>query len=178
MSDSQEKPWSDNPNAPAILYELYYYEKTWLAGNLLSPIFYGTYEKSRPHDCLFMLTLFIWLFLGIVVFLFFRCVAALFNPDHRRGEPIAWGLVSYTVVMFLLVTVGTVMQLNVQSISYIDNREFPGVKGVLHPGPIGYQGSDHAKMVTVIQDIVFILNNWLADGCLVSPPFAFTHLGV
>ena len=82
--------------------------------------------------------------------------------------------------MFSLVTIGTVMQLNVQSISYIDSREFPGVKGVLHPGPIGYQGSVQAKTITVVQDIVFILNNWLADGCLVGSLFdvAFAHPGV
>ena len=44
--------------------------------------------------------------LGIVVVLFFRCIAALLNSIHRREERIKWGLVTYTMVMFLLVTVG------------------------------------------------------------------------
>ena len=51
--------------------------------------------------------------------LFLKCIAALFNHDHQRGEPIKWGLASYTVVMFLLVTIGTTIRLGIQSISYI-----------------------------------------------------------
>ena len=42
---------------------------------------------------------------GILVVLFLKSMAALGNPVYRRGEPIKWGLVSYAVVVFLVVTV-------------------------------------------------------------------------
>ena len=99
---------------------------------------------------------------------FFQCIAALFNPVYRRGEPIKWGLVSYTVVMFSLVSAGTAMRLSVQSSSYIDNREFPGTESGLLPGPIGYQGLIVPDAINLAQNIIFALNNWLADGLLVS----------
>ena len=177
MSNAHQKPWSDNPNAPVILYGLYIYEKVSLAGNLVSSILYGTCKKIPPHDRLTLPTSSI---LGILIMVFFRSMAALFNPDNRRGEPIKWGLVSYTVVMFSVVTLGTAMQLDVQSISYIDNREFPGAKGMSFPGPLGYQWFILPEAISIIQNILFVLNNWLADGFLVCSLFdtAFTRPGV
>ena len=47
MSDLEEQPWSDNPNAPKIPYYIYRFEKTWFAGVLISSILYGT--PKRPH---------------------------------------------------------------------------------------------------------------------------------
>jgi hypothetical protein len=41
MSDSSEKPWSDNPNAPQIPYLLYFAEKANFAGILIGAILYG-----------------------------------------------------------------------------------------------------------------------------------------
>ena len=118
--------------------------------------------------------------LGIVIVVFFKCIAALFDPVHRRGEPIKWGLVCYTVVMFLLVTIGTAMQLDVQSISYIDNRDFPGLGSAIPPGPVGYElWFIQPNAIVVIQNFLFVLSNWLADGFLVSPLFdvVFDYLG-
>ena len=103
--------------------------------------------------------------IGIVIVLFFHCLTALFNPVNRKREGIKWGLVSYTAVMFILVTMFTAMYLNILSISYIDNREFPGIEGVTPPGPYGYQPS---LAVNITPDFMFLLNNWLADGLLVS----------
>ena len=60
------------------------------------------------------------------------------------------------------------MQLDVQSISYIDNREFPGVEGEMPIGPNGYQGIIEPEPIVYVQDIVFTLNNWLAEGLLVG----------
>ena len=60
------------------------------------------------------------------------------------------------------------MQLDVRSISYIDDRGFPGVEGVLVPGPAGYQSIIVAEAIVVAQNVFFVLNNWLADGFLVS----------
>ena len=103
----------------------------------------------------------------MVTILFFKCIAALFNPVYRRGEHIKWGLVSYTAVMFLAVTVLTAIELDVQSISCIDNREFPGFENVFPPGPVGYQEFTNPKAHDVIKNVMFLLNNFLADGFLV-----------
>ena len=59
------------------------------------------------------------------------------------------------------------MNLNIQSISYIDNREFPG-NDALPPGPLGYQYLIYSKAITIVPNLMFLLNNWLADGLLVS----------
>ena len=175
MSDSQQEPWSNNPNAPKILYRTYFQEKVSFAGNFICSILYGTCKKSTPCPCSFD---FVRLTLGIIIILFFKCMVALFNPDYRRSGPIKWGLVSYTVVMFSLVTVGTAMQLDVLSLSYIDNRQFPGVAGVLLPGPLGYPELISNNAIVVIQNAVFVLSNWLADGFLVSLfDILFTYLG-
>lgn len=95
-------------------------------------------------------------------------MAALFNPVHRRGEPVKWGLVSYTVAMFSIATVVTAMSLNIQSTSYIDNREFSSAEGVPKPGPYGYKASAQAEPTYVVPNLMFFINNWLADGLLVS----------
>ena len=98
----------------------------------------------------------------------FQCMAGLFNNEHRKGERIKWGLVSYTVVTFLIATVGTASILDYLSISYVDNREFPGID-MTPPGPFIYQLFTTPSAVSIIPNITFPLNNWLADGLLVSP---------
>ena len=113
--------------------------------------------------------------------LFFKCIAALVNPVYRRGEPIKWGLVSYTMVMFLVVTVKIAIDLHTQSISYVDNREYPGnMQDGIVPGPMGYQLSVSNGPLPTLSGVTFLLNAWLADGLLVSSLLdaAFTHLGV
>ena len=105
--------------------------------------------------------------LGIVIVLFFQCMAALFNPAHRRGEGIKWGLVSYTAITFSSVTLVTAMNLNILSVSYIDNREFPG-DGTAPPGPFGYQLVMEPKALTIIPNLLFVFNDLLADSLLVS----------
>ena len=114
---------------------------------------------------------FVRIFPGMLVVLFFKCMTALINPVYRRGERIKWGLVSYTVVMFILATVLTAMNLHILSISFIDNREFsPSIKG-LHIGPYGYFEVIYYKAINVVPNAAFCLNNWLADGLLVSSLF-------
>lgn len=100
--------------------------------------------------------------------LFFKCMTALLNPTHRRGERINWGLVSYTVATFSFVTVLTAANFRLLSICNIDNREFPGVKGVAPPGPYGYQLFISPEALSVIPSVMLTLGNWLADGLLVS----------
>lgn len=105
--------------------------------------------------------------LGVVIVLFFQCMGALFSPVNR-AKGIKWGLVVHSAAMFLFVTVYTATGLDLQSISYINNREFPGIDGVLSPGPLGYQFLIYSNVINVIPTLMFQFNNWLADGLLVS----------
>ena len=166
MSDTHERPWSDSPNAPKIPYDLYFREKANFAGYLIGAILYGT--PRLPYRCVrpSVLTRFV---LGALIALFFRCMVALLNPIHPKEKTIKWGLVSYTVAMFSVATVQTAMYLNRISLSYIDNREFPGLgNGWLYPGPAGYQFFMSSEALAVVPNFMFALNNWLADGFLVS----------
>lgn len=96
-------------------------------------------------------------------------MSALFDPVNRTTGGTRWGLVSYTVAMFSFVTVYTAINLDILSVSYIDNREFPaGVDGVLPPGPFGYQALIYSRAMDTISNVMFLLNNWLADGLLVG----------
>lgn len=105
--------------------------------------------------------------LGIVVILFFQCMSALLNPaDRTKG--IRWLLVAHTVTMFLFATISTAMDLDLQSTSNSDNREFPGADE-LPPGPFGYNLLLFSNALNVIPHVMFLLNNLLADGLLVSP---------
>jgi len=49
MSESQEPPWSNNPNAPKIPYSLYLEEKADFAGMLIASVLYGTYDIFHAH---------------------------------------------------------------------------------------------------------------------------------
>ena len=175
MSDSQQKPWSNNPSAPKIPYVLYFQEKANLAGMLIGSILYGTRDTPNyTTTCLAHYACSVYL--GMIVVLFFQCMAALLNPAYRRGERTKWWLVFYTAVIFLSVTTLNAMQLNIQSISYVDNREFPGVEGVLLPGPLGYMSFIFSDAITIVPDFLFLFNGWLVDGLMVSSSFdtAFT----
>ena len=102
-------------------------------------------------------------------------MATLLSPVDRRRGGIKWGHVSYTVLMFSLATVYTATNLNVQSVSYIDNREFPGVEGVLPPGPLGYLWFN-SRVLCTVPNLMFLLNNWLADGLMVGSLFDVVQL--
>jgi hypothetical protein len=70
--------------------------------------------------------------------------------------------------MFSFVIVYTVTTLELQSISFIDNREFPGTGGVIPSGPVGYQLSVYSDAIGIIPQAMYLLNTLLADGLLVS----------
>ena len=164
MSNSPQEPWSDGPYAPKIPYDLYFGEKATFAGILIGAILYGTICLCAR---LSVLTSFVTL--GIVTMLFFQCMAAFLDPINRRRDGIMWGPVIYTFLTFSFVTIFTAMNLNIQSISFIDNREFPGVPDVLiPPGPFGYQLFIYSKVLSIVPNLMFLLNNWLADGLLVT----------
>ena len=137
-------------------------------------------RHPHPHVRLPMVILSVWPVLGIVTVLFFQCIAALFNPVHRRGERIKWWLVSYTTVVFSLATVQIALSLDTQSMSYIDYRTFSGINDLIPPGPLGYQMAISADALNMVPSVAATLNNWLTDGLLVSSLFdvAPTHLGI
>ena len=83
MSDARGQLWSDSPYAPKITHHLYVQEKAFLAATqFISPILYGASMAFSPMP---VLTLSAWFVRGLPVILFFRCMAALFNPVRRRG---------------------------------------------------------------------------------------------
>ena len=143
---------------------------------------FSTVHQMCPHLHVHrsVLTLSARFILGMIIVLFFKCIAALFDPAHRRGERIKWGLVFYTVVMFSVSTIQNAMDLNLQSVSFIDNREIPGVEGVYPPGPVGYQLSISSGALSIVPNVMLFLGNWLADGLLVSFLFytTLTHADI
>ena len=94
-------------------------------------------------------------------------MGALLSPINRKRQGIKWGLVAHTTAMFSFVTINTAMSLDIQNISYVDKRDYPGSEA-LPPGPFGYQLIIYSKPISVIPTLMFFLNNWLADGLLVS----------
>jgi len=161
MSDTQTKPWSDNPNAQKISYVAYSVEKADFAGILIAAILHGTSNNPHPDVRLSVLNTFI---LGAFVVLFFRCMTALLDPSNLKRWGIKWGLVCYTVVMFSCATVATGTAQNLASVSFIDNHGSPGVEGVSSPA----LWTIYSKPASIVPNFVSLLNYWLADGFLVG----------
>ena len=92
---------------------------------------------------------------------------ALLDPVNRARGGIKWGLVAHTAATFTFVTIYIALNLNIQSLAFIDNREFPGTE-VIPPGPAGYQWSILSKPVGIAPTPMLVLNNWLIDGLLAS----------
>lgn len=95
-------------------------------------------------------------------------MSALLNPINRRTRAVKWGLVVHTGIMFVLVTICCALAIDYQRVSYVDNRGFPGVDGVLPSGPLGYEPLTYADAINFAPGLLFLLNQWLADGFLVS----------
>jgi hypothetical protein len=165
MSDSSSNPWSDNPNAPQIPHWLYVAEKTNIAGILIAGILYGTHNLRVYRIVLnWSVRLIV---LGVVVTLFFQCMGTLIGSTTCSRQGTRWGLVAHATAMFSFVTIFTATNMDLLSISYIDNRAFPG-NDMVPPGPFGYQFLVYSEPINVTPYIMFFLNNWLADGLLVS----------
>jgi hypothetical protein len=149
---------------------LHFDEKCFFAGVLIGAILYGR-QTYTYYTCLlpsrqpFNPTI-----PGVVISLFFQCMNALFDPANRAAWGIKWGLVVHTVVTFSFVTIYTGVFLDLQSISWIDNREFPG-SDIIPPGPVGYQFHILHEGISVVPAVMTLMNNWLGDGLLVSPVF-------
>jgi len=101
-------------------------------------------------------------------------MVALLNPAHRREEGIKRWLIFHTVVMVSFVTVYTAMNLHIQSISFIDNRkDIPSDTSDTYDvsGPLSYLLDVRTTALGLVPNVMFNLNNWLADGLLVSSLF-------
>ena len=83
------------------------------------------------------------------------------------GKRFKWILVAHTVTMFSLVTINTTINLNIQSFSYIDNRESPYLEFALIDGLL-YEYLTYSEPIDLVPAVAFVLNGWLADGLLVS----------
>ena len=93
-------------------------------------------------------------------------MTALLNSAHRREEGIKWWLILYTVAMFLFATVYTAINFHIESISFIDHRQ--GIPDEYMSGPLLWQFTIRDTPLGLIPNVMFSLNNWLADGLLVS----------
>lgn len=92
---------------------------------------------------------------------------ALVNPTNRTGGGNRWGLLAHTVAMFTNATISLAIGLYVLPGSYINGREFPGGDG-LPPGPYGYSLLPQFATTAIVANSVVQVNQWLADGLLVS----------
>ena len=84
------------------------------------------------------------------------------------GRGTKWILVAHTVALFSFLTMAFGIGLNELSIIYINYREFR-VNTEVVSGPLGYKGHLITDAGSLLLDVMFPLNQWLADGLLVCP---------
>ena len=96
--------------------------------------------------------------------LFFQCMGVLLNPTNPIRRRNKWALVAHTVALFSCLTISFGVDQNTLSIAYVNNREFHGS----FPGPLGYENACMQKTRISVPLVMFSLNQWLADGLLVS----------
>ena len=106
--------------------------------------------------------------LGIVVTLFFKCMGALISPANNMRRSVKWGLAAHITALFVLLSIQVTMDLHAGSIEFVDGRDFPGTDKI-PPGPIGcYIILGSSAAFRTLYKAIFPLNQWLADGPLVS----------
>ena len=96
----------------------------------------------------------------------------MFDPAYPMRAGIRWGLITHAAAMFAFATIFTAINLDIQSISYIDNREFSDDLDGFPPGPFGYQLFISAEAISVVPIVMFYLNTCLANGLLVSHEYS------
>ena len=128
----------------------------------------GNIWYDNPHTRPSMLTGPVRIvFLGIAVALFFRCMSALLGPANTMKSGIRCALVAHTVALFSFLTIPILIDMYYLFLEYISNREFTGGDEYF-PGPLGYDVFLTTKPLATFFDVMFPLNQWLADGLLVS----------
>jgi hypothetical protein len=94
-------------------------------------------------------------------------MSALLNPVNDIRGGIKWGLVAHTVAMFSFLTLPIAVDLNDRSNCYINERNYPG-DDEIPPGPFGAMSLINIEGLHLAYAAMFPLNQWLADGLLVS----------
>jgi hypothetical protein len=117
----------------------------------------------RPFIRAYFPYIYFSLFPGVVIALFFQCTSALLNPLDRTRRSIKWGLVAHTVAMFSFATIYVGMGFHIQSICYIDDRDYD------QDGPVAYEIVLYRTAVALVANTLVLVNVWLADALLVSP---------
>ena len=74
----------------------------------------------------------------MVTVAFLQCLGMLFNLVNRTKRGISWGLVTHTLATFLPVMIRAATTLDLQFISFTNQRKFPGDDAFLHE-PTGYK---------------------------------------
>ena len=95
-------------------------------------------------------------------------MGVLLSPINSMKKSTQWMLVAHTVALFSFITIPFGIGLNDLSILYINTREFPGSHGI-PPGPLGYKDVLVTEAASIFFNVMFPLNQWLADGLLVRP---------
>lgn len=95
-------------------------------------------------------------------------MSVLLDPTNTTKKSTKWGLVAHTIAMFSFVTISTAASLQIQSISYVDNREFPGFGNGFYRGPFGYQSLIVFTALSDTPSFMFFFNDLLAHGLLVG----------
>ena len=162
--------WSDNPNAPQIPYWQYRSEVAKFNGGVIGVILYGV--PIHKLTCLYPPCHFS---LGIVVALFFKCMATLLNPDNHMKKSVKWGLAAHTVATFLFITISCGIEGAKSSSDYIDNRGYPDVN---NSGPLGHMDYNDASTSSTVGHLSVPLNQWFIDGLLVSAISSSAVLGL
>ena len=91
-------------------------------------------------------------------------MSALLNPVYRTKKAIKWGLVAYTVAIFLFLTIGSTIHRDILSVTYIDEREY----GVAGPFEYLHVFDLSRDAMSLVPALTFPINQWLVDGLLVS----------
>ena len=95
-------------------------------------------------------------------------MTALLGSANRTRKANSWGLIAHTVAMFSVATIPLAIVLFVLSAAYINGREFVDTDGV-PLGPLGYLSLPKFYVAGIVTDSGVEVNQWLADGLLVSP---------
>lgn len=105
--------------------------------------------------------------------MFFQCLGATFSSTNRARVGTNWDLLSYCIAMFSFVTMYIAMDLNLHPFFTLTPEN--SLETTKHPrAAFGYQWPIHSSELFIVPDFVFMLDNWLVDGPLVS---SFLHLG-
>ena len=91
-------------------------------------------------------------------------MSVLLSPVYRVRKAIKWGLVTYIVVMFSVMTIGCTINRDILSVAYIDNREYE------YAGPLEYLDVivENRDTIYLVPAFALPISQWLVDGLLVS----------